>query len=244
MKRKTWYWIIGILAFLVIISVPSLFDSGLDIPNEEIKPSLKLGEPTYPTLTGDSSQTENEITPISTKVTYVVDGDTLDINTGERVRLICIDTPETYENYYQEAKDYLKILTLNKEIRLEKDVSETDRYGRILRYIYLTDGTFVNELIVKQGYGKAYPYSPDTSLCPQIEEAEQYAKNNNLGIWADVEETPFDDSDYICSYNAYNCDDFTTHAQAQAIFNACGGISNDIHWLDGDDDGLACENLP
>jgi len=45
-------------------------------------------------------------------------------------------------------------------------------------------------------------------------------------------------------YNAYNCEDFSTHAEAQAVFNACGGVSNDIHQLDRDKDGLACETLP
>lgn len=178
-------------------------------------------------------------------VTYIVDGDTLDVDTGERVRLICINTPERGEYYYSEAKEYLKSLTLNKEVDLIKDISETDRYGRLLRYIYLTDGTFVNELMVRNGYGRAYPYYPDTTLCPQIENAEEIARENHLGIWAEEEEkTPPNDSGYICSYNAYNCADFSTHAQAQAVFEACGGLSNDVHWLDGDNDGIACENLP
>ena len=44
-----------------------------------------------------------------------------------------------------------------------------------------------------------------------------------------------------CNSNIYNCDDFSTHAKAQACFEYCGGINNDIHWLDGDDDGIACE---
>ena len=46
-----------------------------------------------------------------------------------------------------------------------------------------------------------------------------------------------------CSYNAYDCDDFDTQIEAQAVYYACGGISNDIHWLDGDNDGIACEVL-
>ncbi len=49
---------------------------------------------------------------------------------------------------------------------------------------------------------------------------------------------------YLCDANVYNCDDFKTHAQAQAAFKACGGVRNDIHWLDGDKDGVACESLP
>jgi len=48
----------------------------------------------------------------------------------------------------------------------------------------------------------------------------------------------------ICSYNAYNCSNFSTHAEAQATFESCGGIANDVHRLDGDGDGIACESLP
>ena len=50
--------------------------------------------------------------------------------------------------------------------------------------------------------------------------------------------------DEDCSFNIYNCEDFRTQQQAQAMFNKCGGVSNDVHYLDGDDDGLACETLP
>ena len=51
-------------------------------------------------------------------------------------------------------------------------------------------------------------------------------------------------SGYTCSYNAYNCANFITHAQAQAVYEGCGGVSNDVHRLDRDKDGLACESLP
>jgi len=180
----------------------------------------------------------------SFKITYVVDGDTLEIDTGERVRLICIDTPETGDYYYQEAKDYLKNLVLNKEVRLVKDVSETDKYGRLLRYLYLEDGTFVNEKIVYYGYGEAYPYNPDTSLCPIIQQAEQHAKDNNLGIWEEIIEEPTEESspssDIICSSDYYNCGDFNTCSEVMEIFNTC---NSDIHGLDGDDNGIPCESL-
>ncbi len=58
------------------------------------------------------------------------------------------------------------------------------------------------------------------------------------------EETAPPTSGVICSYNAYNCSDFSTHAEAQRAFETCGGVSNDIHRLDGDKDGAACESLP
>ena len=53
-----------------------------------------------------------------------------------------------------------------------------------------------------------------------------------------------EESLYVCSYNAYNCDDFSTHRQAQRVYEYCGGVGNDVHKLDRDKDGLACETLP
>ncbi|MFH1455476.1 MAG: thermonuclease family protein [archaeon] len=112
-------------------------------------------------------------------VTNVVDGDTLDINTGERIRLSGINTPETNECYYQEAKNWLTKLTLGKEVYLEKDRSNTGKYGRLLRYIYVDD-ILVNEILVKEGYAKVYDkYKDDTKRYEQLKNVE--TKDN--GLW-------------------------------------------------------------
>lgn len=187
---------------------------------------------------------DNETMEETFLVNHVVDGDTFDISTGERVRLICVDTPETDEEGYQEAKDYMTELLLNQEVELVKDISETDRYGRLLRYVYLEDGTFVNAELVRLGYAEVYRYSPDTALCNEIEavapaeeiETNLNAEENNLN-------SDSASSSYECSSNIYNCDDFSSHAEAQEVFETCGGTSNDIHQLDGDQDGEACESL-
>ena len=237
---------IGIFILLIIINS--------FLPKEETGQTiLELGEPEF---------SQKIIEEVSFTVTKVIDGDTIEINTGERVRLICIDTPEKGEEGYNEAKDYLEDLILNKEVKLEKDISETDKYDRLLRHIYLEDGTFVNELIVKEGYATAYWYKPDITLCPQIENAEDYAKEHELGIWEkeeeqepEIEEEPEEEQESEpeeeeepevcdCSSNIYNCPDFSTHNEAQECFEFCGGTSNDIHQLDRDNDGDACESLP
>jgi len=216
--------IIILLIILIIISLAILFK-----PQSE-----KLTEP--------SSLQEPFI------VTKVIDGDTVHIN-GESVRLICIDTPERGEEGYQEATEFLESLILNKEVKLEEDITKRDKYNRLLYYIFTKDGKFVNEIMVKEGYAEAYPYYPDTRLCPQIQEAERQAKLTGKNIW-DVEEDilvkeeqKVENSEYVCSSNKYNCGDFKTHAEAQAVFEACGGILNDIHKLDGDKDGKVCETL-
>tara|TARA_Y100000034_G_scaffold136916_1_gene217086 strand:+ start:13328 stop:14020 length:693 start_codon:yes stop_codon:yes gene_type:complete len=208
---------------------------------QEQQTSINLPEVVDLDTEQDSDDEEEEVEERDTfVVTKVIDGDTLDIDTGERVRLACIDSPEYYEAYYQEAKVFLEDLVLGKEVRLVKDVSETGKYGRLIRYIYLMDGTFVDELIVREGYAKAYPYEPDTKFCPQIIEAENKAKSEGLGLWG-VEEEPKPADE--CSSNIYNCGDFATRTEAQAMFELCGGVENDIHQLDGDGDGRACESL-
>ena len=117
------------------------------------------------------------------EVKIVIDGDTFELNSGERVRLICIDAPEKGKEGYNESKDYLERLVLGREVRLEKDVSEYDENGRLLRYVYLGD-LFVNLEMVRGGYASYFKYGNDTRLCPLIEEGEKSAKNNSLGIWA------------------------------------------------------------
>ena len=182
------------------------------------------------------------------EVIKVVDGDTIRIDNGESVRLICIDTPERGEEGYKEAALYLEKLILNQRVKLTGDVSNRDKYSRLLRYIYTEKGDFVNEIMVREGYAEAYPYNPDTRLCPQIIEAEKLAREEKLGVWAEEEEEkkpdiPEESFEYDCSSNIYNCADFTSQKDAQDIFELCGGIDNDVHRLDNDGDGIVCETL-
>ena len=93
------------------------------------------------------------------RCTRVIDGDTIILNNGERVRLIGVDTPETkhprkpVEYYGKEASAFTKKMIEGKEVRLEYDWQRKDKYGRTLAYVYLKNGTFLNAEIVKQGYG-------------------------------------------------------------------------------------------
>ena len=115
-------------------------------------------------------------------VARIIDGDTFELTTGERVRLIGIDCPEQGEFYYNESAKALSELILGKKVFLEKDVSETDRYSRLLRYAYI-DGMSVNYYLVEKGFAVAAEYPPDTRYADDLRNAEQYAKENNLGMW-------------------------------------------------------------
>ena len=116
----------------------------------------------------------------------MVDGDTITIEGGYRVRYIGIDTPEVYpqpEAFGGEAWQANRRLVEGKEVRLERDVSETDKYGRLLRYVYV-DGVFVNAELVKQGLARAKAYPPDTKYQAYLEKIEAEAREAGRGMWA------------------------------------------------------------
>jgi len=122
------------------------------------------------------------------KVTRVIDGDTIEIETGERVRYLGIDTPETVDPrkpvqcFGTEAAKKNKELVEGKEVRLEKDITNKDKYGRLLRYVYVGD-IFVNLELVKQGFATSYTYPPDVKYQKEILAAEEEAREANRGLW-------------------------------------------------------------
>ena len=182
-------------------------------------------------------------------ISKVIDGDTVVLSSGETVRYIGIDSPEKKDCFSQEATDENKRLVLGKEVSLTKDVSEKDRYGRILRFVYL-DETFINDYLVRRGFAKAYRYPPDVKFADQFDLAQQEARENNRGLWSVCEQKEVDivtpsptvKSTTQSSGADRDCKDFKTHAEAQAFFESAG--AGDPHGLDSDGDGLACESLP
>jgi endonuclease YncB( thermonuclease family) len=126
-------------------------------------------------------------------VTGVTDGDTIEVEIGGEtyeLRYIGIDCPERGEVFCDEATEANRALVMGKQVRLEKDVSETDRYGRLLRYVYLEDGTLVNEELVRQGFAIQKGYPPDTKQQEVLESAESVAREQGLGLWAIATPTP------------------------------------------------------
>ena len=125
--------------------------------------------------------------PDAARVTEVIDGDTIIIQGGYRVRYIGIDTPETYpevEAYGLAAWQLNQELVAGRVVRLERDVSQSDKYGRLLRYVYVDD-IMVNAELVKQGLAQAIAYPPDTAYQDYFTELEQEAKRAGRGMWAD-----------------------------------------------------------
>lgn len=122
---------------------------------------------------------------IFAKVTKVFDGDTIEIEGGQKVRYIGIDSAEVYPTiqcFSEEALAKNRELVLGKVVSLEKDVSETDKYGRLLRFVYIGD-IFVNNELTKEGYTKVMTVPPDIKYMDQFTQSEKYAIESNLGLW-------------------------------------------------------------
>jgi micrococcal nuclease len=122
------------------------------------------------------------------KVKRVIDGDTLLLINGERVRLIGVNTPETkhpqkpVEYFGREAYLFTKHMVDGKEARFEFERQKRDRYSRLLAYVYLLDGTFLNAEIIKQGYGFAYTRFPFKYM-EEFRKYEREARENRQGMW-------------------------------------------------------------
>lgn len=129
-------------------------------------------------------------------VTRVLDGDTIVVNGGVKVRYIGIDTPEFYgdsqetECFAREAKIRNEQLMLGMTVRLESDVTDTDTYGRLLRYVYLddprssiSDEVSINEILVHEGFAFARTFPPDVALQENLTKLEADARENNRGLW-------------------------------------------------------------
>ncbi|MCB9135948.1 MAG: thermonuclease family protein [Anaerolineales bacterium] len=193
-------------------------------------------------------------------VSRIIDGDTIEVQIeGKdfRVRYIGIDAPEPDQFYGGLAMNRNIEMVAGKEVTLIKDQSETDVFGRLLRYV-LVGEVFVNYQLAREGYARATAYAPDLACQHTFEAAQKTAQNQQVGLWRlvatphlitptpegfqaeNLSETPCS-----CTANTLNCSDFSTHEKAQTCYEYCVGQGvGDIHRLDGNADGVACESLP
>jgi micrococcal nuclease len=139
------------------------------------------------TFTNPLVQT-NVSQPNYVKVERVIDGDTIVLTTGQKVRYIGIDTPEIVdpnkpiECFGKEAMVENQKLVEGKTVRLEKDISEMDKYGRLLRYVYV-ENIMVNSQLVQTGFAKIMSIPPDIKYYNILKLAQSEAKNNHVGLW-------------------------------------------------------------
>ncbi len=126
-------------------------------------------------------------------VTKVIDGDTIEIEGGQRVRYLGVDTPETKDPrrpvqcFGKEASNKNKELVEGKRIILEKDITDMDKYNRLLRFVYLDLGNgsklFVNDYLIREGYGYVLTIPPDVKYSEQFLDAQRIAREQKKGLW-------------------------------------------------------------
>jgi micrococcal nuclease len=158
---------------------------------------MELQEPESPPDEVDELRIPEDWVPA--RVRRVVDGDTIQVSIDGQdhtVRYIGIDSPETVRPNHPvewmgpEATAANEALVGGQMVYLEKDVSETDRYGRLLRYVYLADGIMVNAELVRQGYAYSSTYPPDVKYQELLNRSEREAREAGRGLWGPAPGVP------------------------------------------------------
>ncbi len=174
---------------LIVVFLALAVQDGFLVPKAEpslsadrLGSALVIGAGTHSTM------------PSETRVVRIIDGDTIVVlvnGVQEKIRLIGVDTPETFDSrgtpqcLGEEASNFVTSLLENQIVRLEADQSQDDRdkYGRLLRYVYLED-ILINKEIIARGYGYEYTYRRPYKYQTNFRNAEQTARENQIGLWA------------------------------------------------------------
>jgi len=189
LKKISQKKLISILISLLLIIVYRILYPATPIKQNHLRPNSS------PLIT---------IATDSAIVKRVIDGDTIQLENNHLVRYIGINTPELHnrqkpvECFAQKAFEFNKKLVEGKTVYLEKDVSETDKYKRLLRYVWIENSRFktenskltiknnkvmVNEMLVREGYAYVSTFPPDVKYATLFRQAQNEAINNNKGLW-------------------------------------------------------------
>ena len=221
-------------------------------PQTEDFPSKRSRSPTLWPQNGESAL-----------VTRVIDGDTVEVSlNGESltVRYIGIDTPETkhpskpIECFGPEASQFNEELVAGKQVLLEKDTTDKDRYGRLLRYVWIEGGGLVNQVLVENGYARVSTYPPDVKYESLLIESESSAQADGIGRWGACSEPRRSNTEKVVPGDGQVGDNCSPYYPTLCIpplppdldcFDISGVnfqvLQPDPHRLDGDGDGIGCE---
>jgi len=203
---------------------------------------------------------KHESKKVPCEVVKVYDGDTFKckLENGKEivVRLIGIDTPESKINkraYIQAkklgsveevlklgevAKEFTEsILKTEKIVFLEFDAQKTDKYGRVLAYVWLSNGKLLNEILLQEGYAMLLTIPPNTKYVDRFKKAQKYAREEGKGLWTYIEVEEKEEKGFECGNKRY-CREMSSCQEAMFYFRVCG-----LYYLDGDGDGIPCETL-
>jgi micrococcal nuclease len=126
------------------------------------------------------------VPPKKAAAVKILDGDTFEEATGRKVRLLGIDAPESGEPFSDEATEELRRLLTGKQLRLEPGADSTDRYGRLLAFVFADDSIFVNVRLLQEGLARTYFFEENMGHSPYADrlcQAQRFAIRAKLGIW-------------------------------------------------------------
>jgi micrococcal nuclease len=162
-RRRLWTFLLIIVAAIVIVSYRLVEKVG-----QERKPGDRF------------------------TVKRVLDGDTIELTGGDRLRLLAMDTPEKGEKYHDEAMNLLASMTLGKPVKLEYGRNRRDRYGRLLAYVYVDDTLLANQVILDSGLAYLYLFEDNDLQKGEVKrmlESQRSAMARHVGLWS-VKRTP------------------------------------------------------
>lgn len=189
MDKKKFFLYIAFVVVLLGVGIYLLKTNKANVPLLSFNfPSLSSLDVT-PTIPFATKSAEFAV------VKRVIDGDTIELTDGRKVRYIGIDTPELHhptkkvQCFAREAMEKNKELVEGKTIEMKKDVSNTDIYKRLLRYVWIpatnsAQIVFVNEYLVKEGYAYAATFPPDVANASLFQKAAASARVQNKGLWS------------------------------------------------------------
>ncbi len=178
------------------------------------------------------------------RVEWVYDGDTIEVSLDGRtydVRYIGVDTPERDEYFYDEAFDFNMDLVRGETVILVRDVSDTDQYGRLLRYIYKPDGTFVNAELISNGMARLVTFPPDTANTEYFKALESEARRRRPSGCGPTWSRPGHATAIAISTTARTS--IASARRKPALTICMDKTGEDVHHLDGGGDGCVCESL-
>lgn len=200
-NKKAWKYTAAVFLGILTFFSGILWIAG-DTPTDTKTVEITENQPVSaneegPNLTPETAPQAQEIPQDYYLVVAVVDGDTLKVNIDgkeEALRLIGMDTPETVDPrkpvqcFAKEASSKAKETLTGKKVKLEVDPSqgERDKYDRLLRYLYLEDGTLYNQMMIEEGYAHEYTYNTPYKYQEVFKQAETRARESKKGFWGDI----------------------------------------------------------
>lgn len=189
-------YLISLVTFMFLFTGAGCSNSNNANSAEQQKTTTTTQEQKQTTV-NKAEEVQSPIKLEKVTVSRVVDGDTVELSNGSKVRFIGINTPESTtktEPYGKEASNYTKSQLTGKTVYLEEDVSETDKYGRLLGYVWLEQPKEINDNEIKtnmynailalNGYAEQSTYPPDVKYADYFRKFAAEARENNRGLWA------------------------------------------------------------